>query len=583
MSNEFLTRLQTRIKESRTKLSVSEWVCQNTTLRENVPFSFKGHAFQRDILDCKTKICYVKKLAQCGLSEVSFRSALEFMVNNPGTSVLYAYPTIDMKLRNSQTRIMPILNRDFPVPKGSNWIRNSNIMQIENSFLYMSSNSESDSNSTSIDYIILDEYDLMGNNPFVSMVNSRMQASKHRIKRCFSTPTFTDFSISRDFATSDMREYFVKCPHCNHWQVPLYDLNSVHIPNLPKSVDRLVEDITPEIAASLDYANSYVKCTRCSKPLHLGDDAQREWVATHPDRVSIAGFQVRPFSSDLLSIEYLATTLADFVKRDEIRRGYNTVLGLEYTNNSTRMEIGDIEACMVDERIPVIPEKEPCFLGLDQGVTCTLTLSCKDYDVFLFEELPFDKVLDRFKELDSLYNIVAGMVDRAPDILLSSQLRDLSGGRIMPVIYGNGKNIEPHKELNGNIDYYNINRTNSLDRVQNAINSHKMRISGYTHYKQKIITHLRDMFRDPKTDGDGQPVWVKLSGQDHGFHSLGYNLTSRYMYDYINSSSSSDDRFCLGISGPASSILDSQNKTLYNENLLQYSKDIQKHKVKRLR
>lgn len=564
IENEYLQRLKNRIRESRKQQLPSEWICENTTLREGVPFGFKRHKFQKDIIDDDCDLCYVKKLAQCGLSEASFRTSIWFLCTHPGTSVLYAYPTIDMKMRNSQTRIGPILQRDFPVPKGATWIRNANIMQLGDSFLYMSSNSESDSNSSSIDMVILDEYD-MSSQTFVSMVNSRMQASNYKIKKAFSTPTFTDYAISRDYATGDMREYLVKCPHCNHWQLPLYDRNSVVIPNLPDHVERLVEDINPETAAELDFENSYVRCLKCGRKLDLGDDVERCWVATHPDRVHCHSYQIRPFSSDLLSIKYLVTTLADFVKRDEIRRGYNTVLGLEYSNNSSRMEIGDIEACFDDARIPSIPKDEPVFLGLDQGVTCTLTLSTKDCNFFLFEQVPLERVIERFKELDSMYNIVAGMVDRAPDITMANELRDVSDGRIMPVIYGNGKTIEPHKELNGSTDYYNINRTSALDRVRDLVNSHRLRMSGYTVLKDVITTQLRDMYRDANTDGDGQPRWVKMTGNDHNFHSMGYNLCSRKLYEYVNSIGDIETRTCVDLVG-----IDNSQKTLYNNDLLEY-------------
>lgn len=582
MSNEFLTRLQTRIVESRTRQNTTDWVCQNTTLAQGVPFSFKNHKFQYDICNDSHPTIYVKKLSQVGLSEIAIRRTMAFMSNHNGTKVLYAFPDLTMKKKQTQTRILPLFNRDFPAKKGEICVRNTDVIQLNDSYMFICGNSEGDATSLSVDSLYLDEYDL-SDPQFLSLVNSRIQHSQYKHRFGLSTPTFDQYGIDKDYRTSDQREYFVRCPHCNHWQIPLYTRDNVYIPNLPDTVDSLTYDITPEIAVCLDLDNAYVKCSKCHKPLDLGDDADREWVATYPDRINVRGYMVRPFSSNLLSIKYLVNTMADYIKRGEIRRGVNTVLGESYSDNSTRLEVKDILACMCDERPIDVDKNKPCFFGCDVGVSCSITISTGDADFVHFETVQFDRLIERFKELDAMYNIVAGCIDRAPQIILSNTLRDISGGRIMPVVYHDGRTIEPHTEIDGSVDYYKVNRTNALDYVRDLINTHKMRMFGYRDYKETILTHLRQMWRDDGLETDAMPRWRKLTSEDHFFHSFGYNLVSRKMLDVMNMNIKVDDRFCLGISGPSSSISDSQNKTLYNDNLLQYSNDIRKQKVKRLR
>ena len=106
-TNEFLERLKSRIKSSRSNETVVEWVCNNTTLKGK-PFSLKRHKFQEAILNDMHPNLTIKKLSQMGISEISIRKSLWFLTQNPGTSVLYTYPTIDMKRRNSQTRTSPV-------------------------------------------------------------------------------------------------------------------------------------------------------------------------------------------------------------------------------------------------------------------------------------------------------------------------------------------------------------------------------------------------------------------------------------------------------------------------------------------
>ena len=569
--NEFLERLKSRIIEGRTNKSIGDWVCENTTFGNGKHFSFTRHKFQKDILnDMHPNLC-VKKLSQMGITEISIRKSIAFLSRHPGSNVLYTFPDINMKKRNSQTRFKPIFDRDFPLERGSTQIRNNDIMQLGNSFLYISANVESDATSTSVDMIINDEYDL-SDQEFLALVNSRIQHSSFKIKQGFSTPTFDNYGISLEYSTSDQREFWCQCPHCNHWQIPMYNLDNVYIPNLPDSVADLRTDIDPTLAASLDLDNAYVKCAKCGKPLDLGDDAKREWVAKYPERTHSRGYWIRPFSSDLLSIKYLVTTMADFVKKDQSRRGVNTVLGEEYADKNARLELKDIVECMQDSRIPDISKDKPCFVGIDVGVNCHLVISTNESDVVLFEVVQFDRLLDRLKELDEKYNIVCGAIDRHPQIILSNMVRDWSEKRIYPVVYGQNRDVEPHTELDGNIDYYTINRTNDLDTIKDLINTHKMKFYGYGNLKSTIIEHLRDMFRDDGEDG-AQPRWKKLTGNDHFFHALGYSFVARKMWNVINMTGEIEDRCCIDLVGV------SDKNSLYNDNLLSY--DNNKNRIRR--
>lgn len=572
--NEFLERLKNRIINSRTNETVAEWVCNNTTFGNGKHFSLYRHRFQEEILnDTHPNLC-VKKLSQMGITEISIRKALWFLSNNLGTSVLYTLPDINMKKRVAQTRFKPIFDRDFSSQSGDGQVRNTDVMQLGNSFMYVSANVESDATSTPVDFIINDEYDL-SDQEFLALVNSRIQHSSFKIKQGFSTPTFDSYGISLEYSTSDQREYFVQCEHCNHWQVPLYTLDNVFIPNLPDSVSDLKTDIDPTLAVSLDLDNAYVKCSKCGKRLNLGDDAKRQWVARYPDRTHSRGYWIRPFSSDLLSIKYLVTTMADFIKKDQIRRAVNTVLGEEYADKNSRLEIKDIMECMADARVPEIDKSKPAFVGIDVGVSCHLTITTNDSDVVLFEVVPFDRLIPRLQELNEKYNIVCGAIDRHPQIILSNMVRDWSEGRIFPVVYNGIRDADPHKDLTGNVDYYNVNRTNALDTIKELINTHKMKFYGYGNLKSTITEHLRDMYRDDGVDGK-EPRWVKMTGNDHFFHSLGYAFVARKIWNVMNLGGEIEERMCVGLIGA-----NMEDKTLYNENLLAY--DTSKIKSKHLR
>lgn len=155
-NNPYLQALAEKVIRQKTDSDMAEWVCNNTTLAGG-PFSLKNRGYQRAVLaDMHPNLC-CKKLSQIGMTECQIRKALGFMVMNPGTRVLYTFPTKILKDNNSAPRIRPIFDTDFP---GQGDIRNNNILQIGSSFLYISGGSESDVTSTPVDMILNDEIDL---------------------------------------------------------------------------------------------------------------------------------------------------------------------------------------------------------------------------------------------------------------------------------------------------------------------------------------------------------------------------------------------------------------------------------------
>ena len=231
------------------------------------------------------------KTSQIGLTECSVRKTIAFLARNVSRA-MYAFPNLLLRNNNAKTRIAPILREDFPPKAGD--VRSSELYQINSSFLYMASCSEADATSNPVDMLVLDELDL-ADQEIVVLLASRLQHSQWKVRETLSTPTFTDFGIDAEFKTSDQRQFVYKCEHCNNIFVPQYDLEHVYIPNLPKEVEDLVFDVSPDVAAILDYDNSYVRCPKCLKAIDPADASRREWVAEYPERSNIKhGYQLLP-------------------------------------------------------------------------------------------------------------------------------------------------------------------------------------------------------------------------------------------------------------------------------------------------
>lgn len=552
MQNVFIDALVSKIRDSKKSESNAEWICENTTLGGR-PFSFKNHEFQIGIVNDTHDRIVTKKISQVGLSEISIRKTIAFLARYPGVRAMYSFPTSLLKSFNSKSRLKPLITTDFPA-KGDE-VRSADLYQIDNSFLYVASCSEGDATSNPVDMLVIDELDLSSESNVI-LLNSRLQHSQWKIREQLSTPTFSDFGIDAAFQAGDQRQYVYKCEHCNNVFVPQYDLKHVCIPNLPKEIEDLVFDVSPDLAAVLDYDNSYVRCPKCMKPIHPGDYTRREWVATFPERsASCHSYRILPFSSGLLSIKYLVTTVAEGIAKNQARRVINTTLGETYSGGDSRLTAAEIEKCFVTPKCPEIPKDKPIFFGLDMGMGCHLTIVSADGgEVLKFEVIPQEKVEERITDLLKNYNVINGMIDRAPFIPTAYKLRDISDGRVFPVVYSeNNRRAVPYKEVTGDIAYYQVDRTLALDAVTEAVRGGKIKFYGYGNQHDVIVTHLMDMVRDDS----GEIVrFVKLSGKDHYYHSLGYALTAVYLKQMSDAMSDAPTESVVGFMGVEQKPLD---------------------------
>lgn len=469
-------------------------------------------------------------------TEIQIRKFFALLRRNTSISGIFSLPSEKMFKRIYNGRMKPILDADdvFTPKTGIVPIRNMSMIQIMDSFGYVTGCTEGDATSISADFLMHDELDLSPMD-MIGLFQSRLQNSDMKMTQSFSTPTFLDYGINRQYQLSDQREYLIKCSSCNHWQAPRFDFPFLHIPMLGVEVEKLT-DLTPDVISDLPLDEIYVRCEKCHSRLDLGNAEQREWVATYPTRTASRGYKVRPFSTARITPAYMFMQLSKYQQQDFLRGFYNTVLGEPFTESSAQMQRHEIEHCFAPTgAVPNIGRQKPVFLGLDMGQVCHLTLHTDGDDgepVFvLFEQIPVFQLQQRLSELRKVYSIVQGCADRFPYTPTVDQFRDETAGIIMPVQYAGKAYILPHRDEAGTIDYYSANRTAALDRVRSVIVNQQAVLAGYGQYRETIITHLRDMVRDEKPETE--PEWKKLNGNDHFFHSMALSLLARRVCEHV--------------------------------------------------
>ena len=510
-------------------MSYSDWLVANTTLRGK-PFSLQDYWFQRAIIDDTHTNMDVIKCSQVGLTEVQMRKALAFLVRNRGLSAIFTLPNEKMYKRVSQTRFKPLVDNDkvFNKERDQGSVRSMSLMQFGDSFLYVTGCSEGDATSIPADAVFNDEVDLSPQD-MLALFSSRLQGSDWAINQRFGTPTFPSFGVDLGFRSSDQHHYLVKCPKCRKWNDPEFSRSHIYIPGLPDWVESLT-DIEEEIIDEIDVVGSYVMCSHCSAALILSDPEVREWVPKHPNRQHARGYKVTPFCTHRLTPEYIITQLLKYKRRDYLRGFYNTVLGETYSDGNIQLSRDAVEQCFTGQ--PAVPTnihpRDPVSVGIDMGQTCHITVgvgsSPENMHVIRFMAVHVDDLIDKVEELCRIYNVVAGAVDRHPYEPKADDVFTVSRGKIVPTEYRGTKEVNLVSNPTGDdVSHAQADRTRMLDQVVRYVKREPgLRFSGYGHYRETIIAHLRDMIRDEQPDQPAQ--WQKLTGNDHFFHSLGFML-----------------------------------------------------------
>lgn len=541
MFQELYDTVKARYGAGAASQPMSDWICKNTSnpRKRTQAFSFESYEFQRAIIDDMHPDLSVIKCSQVGLTEVQLRKYLGILTRNDGLSGIFTLPNEDMFKRVYKTRLKPILDRDeiFNPPTDTKPIRSTGLIQIRDSFGYITGCGEDDATSIPADFIMHDELDLSPED-MIGLYQSRLQNSHMKITQKFSTPTFQGTGIDKDYKLTDQREYLARCGACNHWQIPTFTRRFIHFPEFEMLDLADLTDLTQDQIATMDLNETHVRCEKCQRPLDLADPSMREWVARFPSRTTFRGYYVRPFSAGRLTPAYILGQLAKYQKQGFIRGFHNTVLGEAYTAADAQIQRDDVLACMQGGDIPNISPDTPVFMGIDVGFQCYITLSYDDQETglpvwILFEQIPYTRLESRIAELRQVYSIAQGTIDRFPFEPTASALRDLTQGLIMPIQWRGEKGLIPQKDELGNMTHYSANPTQIFDRIMAAIAQKKMVIRGYTHLQETLITHLCDMVRDEHPDATAEATWKKTSGNDHFFHSMAFNILARRICEHM--------------------------------------------------
>lgn len=495
----------------------SQWIVKYTKLKD-VPFSFTDHEFQVEIIDDPSQQIVVRKCAQVGLSEVMVRDVLAFLARNQGLTAIMTQPTRKNALDFSTTRIDDMIKESQLLNAMlDSKVDSKELKRLGKSYLYVKGTIGAKSAiSVPADMLIHDELDF-SDLEIINKYSSRVQHSKFKYFRKFSTPTIPNFGISKEFNVSSQKHYLMKCPHCRHWNYPDF-FKDVVIDN-PKYSDKPLKELSHDDLAYIQPTEVLTLCSHCRKPVNYHDYIDRKWVAKYEGR-AIAGYQVSPFNTpfqdpyNLLKMMNTYTHYADFV---------NFALGHDYIDANMIFDLAKYH----DDTYLDPNNAYGLFIGVDFGKQCWLivaqTLPDDTTLVYVAEEVSQEMIVTRVKECIRQYHISGMCVDALPQTLLSREIIALLPDQAYTVYYSDSQ--KDYYVIKGNELDVTVARTQLFDTV---LGIPKLVASSNIDHKT-YKTHLQGMVKQRDPDDEHKARYVKVK-DDHLLHALGYSRLAQDIF-----------------------------------------------------
>ncbi len=497
----------------RSRFSIHAWIQDNNIKNEKGdPIEFGSHMFLWDIYADKSPNIAVMKPAQVGLSTLQILKN-HYDAKRDKLDIIYTLPTdgdvnvfvsgkVNRIIANNPCMLEDVVDKDSIEQK-----------QIGQSYEYFRGTfTKKAAIMITADRVTHDEID-SSKLPVIPDFQARMQHSKFKQTHVFSHPSVPNKGVHSYFLQSDMKEYFIQCPHCK----------------VSQYLEWNVEDPTK---MSVDLEKKEFVCKKCRGVLGAQDRAFGEWRA----RKSLVKPKYSGYHISLLMASWV--TAAEIVEKwQEIVDGkqtmdffYNKVLGLPFAGGGNSVEEDTIIGAWVPDKNAF---KSRLIIGVDTGIALRYVLGnrqglvgygeMKDYMPDEANGLALNETLEYFlKKFDNSIMIV----DQGGDIIGSRKLRQKYPGRVFLCHYAQDRKTMQlirwgEKDESGNVL---ADRNRMIQVVIGEFNDRKIRLFGASKAVwHDYWLHWSHIYRTWKEDTMGipRPTWMR-DGRDDWVHATVY-------------------------------------------------------------
>ncbi|UCE26749.1 MAG: phage terminase large subunit family protein [Candidatus Coatesbacteria bacterium] len=459
-------------------------------------FSFADHAYLKAIYDDSAERTVFMKAAQVGLSTYHLIKAIRLA--DEGYKTVYFLPTGDQARAFARERFKPLLENSGLAGRVAGPA--DRITFADGAVLFHGLRSEAGVRSVDADFIVMDELDVSPADRVV-LATDRILHSELGWVSYLSTPTYPGIGVSRLFDESDRRHWLVRCVGCG------FDFDpDDHFPDCIGEVGGTVSRI----------------CARCGRPFY--PEAGR-WVAAHPSEKALRGYHVSHLATALPAAEILRQ-YREAERPFELRRFYNSVLGVPYHDPSGGLSAEELNGCIGDYAPAQVADG--AVMGVDTGDTI--------YAVVALPEQTRLKVVyaceaDHFEELDGLmgrFGAAACVVDAMPYKASASDFARRFPGRVWIAYLGAQRYyVDVERQAAGAVQRVGLDRSSAFDETVTAVRRREVSFPRRDDPAvDRLLEHLGNIYRVVEETTTGYRAVWKSAGPDHYACALLFALTA---------------------------------------------------------
>lgn len=390
-------------KKNKLYNGILDWMIENKIKNEKGgAIEFDNHPFLLDIYDDQSQLQVIMKPAQVGLSTLAIIKNHADAKQNK-MDIIYTLPTdsdvntfvsgkVNRIIANNKCMLEDVADKDSIQQK-----------QVDESMIYFRGTwTKKAAIMVTADRLVHDEKD-SSKLDIIADYQARIQHSKFKQTHTFSHPSLPETGVHADYLQSDQKHWFVKCPHCNHWQFLSWDLEN-------------------EKKMSIDMELEQYVCKKCHGVLEDWVRSTGQWVAKYKDK-EWSGYWISQLFAPYISAKEI---IKDFRKPETTAEFFYTKkLGLPYADATAKLLresffqnlTGKMWNPSKDERV---------IIGIDTGLRL-------DYVIGNKKGLFYQGDCDDYRELDALmlrWPKAVAVIDSGGDLIGSRAFASKWKGRV---------------------------------------------------------------------------------------------------------------------------------------------------------
>jgi hypothetical protein len=473
---------------SLSEISIHAWIQENGIKNESgIPLDFRDHLFLFDIYaDQSPKlVCY--KAAQIGFSTMAILKSL-WLAKMKRMDIIYTMPTSNDMKDFVGGKVNRMINQN---PVLLDYVKDKDSIEqkaVGDSIVYYRGTFvEKAALAVSSDLNIHDEED-RSKQEVVQQYASRLQHSRYKWEWHFSNPSVEGNGVSRYWAKSDQKHWFVRCGGCSREQYLSW----------PESIDR---------------DRRVFICKHCQKELTREERRVGRWVRKFKDK-EFSGYWI----SLLMAPWITAEEIINYHETKSAEYFANFVLGLPYVGEGNQVT-PDI---IYRNCTPDINPQERVVIGCDSGLKKHYVLGNKDGIFYYGKADSWDTIEGFLKQ----YDRSIAVIDALPDLTEPRRLREKYPGRVFLCHYARDRKTYQIIRWGTGAEAGNVtvDRNRGLQIVIDDFTNKKIPLQGTQDDWEEYQNHWATLYKVTELDTLGVPVakWETSTGMDHWAHATLY-------------------------------------------------------------